>query len=165
LKTSHPQIDIAILISHIPVIDSDFALEVGSTGNITQDVYFLGFPYGGKRILGTRTFRLYSTFQGSSYPAALIKRGLISGIDNSDPASTIIYIDAMNNPGFSGGPVIVYDSAARTSKVIGVVSGRVPEELMTPEGVKPPPVGVNSGIVIVHDIKAAVASIRMHNGR
>lgn len=160
IRNASSQIDIAILIPEHPISEPDFAVEVGTMANITQEVYFLGFPYGGKRVLGTRTFRLSSTFEGSPYPAPLVKRGIVSGVDNSDPSSIIIYIDAMNNPGFSGGPVLVYDSAAKISKVIGVVSGRVPEELMTPEGVPAPPVGANSGIVISHDIKAAVMSIR-----
>jgi len=158
------KVDIAVLISDRQVSDAGFILEPGSFEglNMISEVYFLGFPYGGNRLLGGRTYRLFSTLSlsGTSYPAALVKRGIISGSDNSDTDSPIFYIDAMNNPGFSGAPVIFYDRTSNTPKVIGVVSARIPEELMTPKGVQPPPVGVNSGIVIAHQISSAINAIR-----
>jgi S1-C subfamily serine protease len=161
--------DVAVLVSDGPICDARFALEPGSTAglNMVQEVYFLGFPYGGNRSVGGRMYRLFSTLSllGVSYPAALVKRGIISGFDDSDPQSPVIYIDALNNPGFSGAPVVFYDAKSRAPKVIGVVSGRIPEELMTPPGVRPPLLGANSGIVIAQDISGAVKAIRDYSAK
>lgn len=113
-----------------------------------------------------RTYRLSSSYEekntGLSYPVALLKRGIISGADNSDPESRIMFLDAINNPGFSGGPVLYWDAATKVSKVIGVVSGRIPEKLIVPKGLNPPPLFAHSGIVIVHEITAAIKAIRLH---
>jgi hypothetical protein len=169
IPVRNPKIDIAVLSSQEPVTDESFWLEAGSVNglNLVQEVYFLGFPYGGTRSVGGRTLQLFSilSLSGISYPAALVKRGIIAGFDSSDPGSPVFYVDAMNNPGFSGSPVVFYDKASNAPKVIGVVSARVPEDVMTPIGVPPPPVGVNSGIVVVHDISGAIDAINDYLAR
>jgi S1-C subfamily serine protease len=158
------KLDIAILVPERPVSDPSFDIGAGSLGglNMASEVYFLGFPYGGNLSVGDRTYRLFSTLSlsGSTYPAALVKRGIISGFDDSDMESPVFYIDGMNNPGFSGGPVVFYDKTSNQPKVIGVVSARIPEELMTSKGVEAPPVWVNSGIIIAHQISSALDAIR-----
>lgn len=113
-----------------------------------------GSPFLKRAILGC------SPLLREAYPAPLIKRSILSGIDNSDPDSVILYLDAMNNPGFSGGSVLRYNRADRIPRVLAVVSGRVPEGLMAPKDVILPPVGANAGITISHSIQGAVRAIK-----
>jgi hypothetical protein len=162
IAISNHEVDIAILAPQRRVSETGVKIEAGSLANRTmvQEVYFLGFPYGGRLLVGTREYRLYSKSSLNHYPVALVKRGIVAGVDSSTPGDSIIFIDAMNNPGFSGAPVVVYDNKSNSPKIIGVVTARIPEELMAPEGTHPPPLGANSGIVIAHDISPAVDAIR-----
>lgn len=163
------KVDIAVFASDRPISDQGTSIEPGSIAgqDVNLEVYFLGFPYAGERTVNGRTYRLSSTFEsgGVSYPAPLVKHGIISGVDDHDPDSLICFIDAMNNPGFSGGPVVFWDKRTNRPKVIAIVSGRLPDELMVPRGASPPPAWANSGIVIAHEISSALAAIRKSRGR
>lgn len=77
-----------------------------------QDAYFLGFPY--------KMWGNVGLFLGGM-PCAFAKKGTISfyGLDNPQ----IIYVDAINNEGFSGGPLIFYPHGRPTEvRIAGVVS-------------------------------------------
>jgi S1-C subfamily serine protease len=160
------KVDIAIFATDRPISDLGMAIEAGSMQGLASnpDVYFLGFPYAGGRTLNGRTYSLTSTYRenGVTYPVALVKHGIISGVDIRDPDSRILFIDAMNNPGFSGSPVVYWDQQSKRPKVLGVVSARIPDELMVPVGVQPPPAWDNSGITIASSIDGALEAIRHH---
>ncbi|MGO9518725.1 MAG: serine protease [Candidatus Korobacteraceae bacterium] len=87
-----------------------------------QDAFFLGFPYG---------IRPAPKGLKDPYPLPIVKRGTISGVvplsdvDKSD----LILLDGYNNPGFSGGPIVVHDlkRGGVALDLIGVVSGFRPE--------------------------------------
>lgn len=83
---------------------------------VSQDAYIVGFP-----------FDLYMpTRKGlSDFPFPLIKKGIVSALylePTSDPRFLIV--DAYNNPGFSGGPVVcLQDNDPLRPQIVGVISG------------------------------------------
>ena len=80
---------------------------------IGQECRFYGFPYG----------RLFFT-DGDNRYIPFIKRGLVSSISQN-----VIFLDGMNNPGFSGGPVVIQDVFSKEYKILGVISGYLPKEI------------------------------------
>jgi len=77
--------------------------------SIGESCAFFGFPYG---IFTNGGDRVY----------AFVKRAYISSF-----SGPIIFLDGMNNPGFSGGPVVVWDPIAKKPKIFGVISGYYPQ--------------------------------------
>jgi len=80
-----------------------------------QDVYFLGFPYGITSVVNDPGWHL---------PYPLIKKACISGTIDKENVK-IWLLDGINNPGFSGGPVVFYPIDHRDNKlrIMGVISG------------------------------------------
>ena len=118
-----------------------------------EDVFFLGFPYG----LGMEV----KTDLNAGFPLPLIKKAVVSALGQEDGP---ILLDGHNNVGFSGGPV-----ASRGTKeeqtVIGVVSGYRYDRhnVLDEHGNKTSNTyDTNTGIVIAHDIRHALAIIE-HN--
>jgi len=78
-----------------------------------QDVYFAGYPYkmwshGGDLMHGR--------------PLPFLKKGTFSaGLEPNNDVK-ILYVDAINNEGFSGGPVVFATQKGSDFKVAGVVS-------------------------------------------
>lgn len=119
-------IDIAVLIPPYQ-LTVNFALPFDNEDiQFGQEAYFLGFPYG-----------IQSPVHGTNgpYPLALVKRGTFSGDISLDPIkkAVLIYLDGLNNPGFSGGPIVYRDfsQSGYTMKLLGVVSGFRPEVVPT----------------------------------
>ena len=81
---------------------------------IGQDVYFLGYPQFNKTKFNT------------SHPdlgiIPFVKKGILSAISYVNKYN-LYYLDGQNNPGFSGGPVVIYDIYSKSFKILGVVSG------------------------------------------
>lgn len=121
-----------------------------SDGSVfSQDVFFLGYPYG-----------LAMTAHGVDQ-MPFVKKATLSAQDLSEDVR-ILYLDGMNNPGFSGGPVAFYNSAGQPH-ILGVISGyRIsPDELIVRgQLVEDAVVRANSGIIIAHDIRHAMDAIR-----
>ncbi|GAB3094877.1 S1 family peptidase [Lysobacter terrae] len=77
-----------------------------------QDIYFLGFPY--------KMWGDVGEFMGGM-PCAYAKKGTISSLGWGDPQ--ILHVDAINNEGFSGGPLFFYPHGQPTKvHLAGVVS-------------------------------------------
>lgn len=119
-----------------------------------QDVYFLGFPYG---------ISPESKGLNRAYPFPLVKRACLSAIVTENGANVWL-LDGLNNPGFSGGPIVfrpIGQSLNGQMKVMGVVSGyRFAEEPVYHQGeVAPVTVRANTGIIIAYDIKHAIEEI------
>lgn len=115
-----------------------------------EDVYFLGFPYG----LGMEV----KTDLNGGFPLPLIKKAVVSALGLEDGP---LLLDGHNNVGFSGGPV-----ARRGTKegqtIIGVVSGyRYDRHKVLDEhgNETSDTYDTNTGIVIAHDIRHALAII------
>ena len=80
---------------------------------IGQDVYFLGFPYKMWTDAGPVM---------SGRPCPFIKKGTLSSAFISDDGVSRIYIDAINNEGFSGGPIVFHKHGKNDFRVAGIVS-------------------------------------------
>lgn len=121
-----------------------------------QDTYFLGFPYFDKQI------KYQSQRLNNGFPFPLVKKATYSGFSEE-----IHYLDGHNNPGFSGGPVILTVQNPLKQVIWGVVSGYVSHlgkvahiqtahELAYQE---------NSGIIVISSIRHAVQLIQSVYGR
>jgi len=123
---------------------------------LAQQFYFLGFPYMMHTDVGDFN---------RGFPMPFVKGGILSAFDNrKDKGYSLLYIDGMNNPGFSGGPVVYKDHKSNNFKVAGVVSSYknhpdvvVNQNLNT--GLK---AISNSGIMIAHGIYPAIEAIKLH---
>lgn len=94
-------------------VPEEYPLSLDSSGIfVGQDMFFAGFPYKmhvdyGEELFGNR-------------PGAFIKKGTISSFNSSDQT---LYLDAINNEGFSGGPIFYRpNDGSVPAKVVGVVS-------------------------------------------
>jgi hypothetical protein len=122
-------------------------LPVSSDGCFySQDVLFLGFPYG---------LALTSAELGF---LPFVKKGTLSASDDLADGK-VWYLEGLNNVGFSGGPVVFAPPGQLNDvRLMGVVSGYRPDW----QNVQSIPeidegsvarVATNSGIVIAYDVK------------
>ncbi len=159
-------VDVAALDLGGPVTVT-FPLEPSSGGlTLGQQIYFLGYPNG-----------LGSSVSVSDLPGfgeiPFLKSGIVSALDDRDPAASILYLDGQNNPGFSGGPIVFWHAASRSFRVAGVVRGYRNEALpvlkkkdLADPGAKAHNdlyTRANSGIVIGYDIRHIVEAIRANS--
>jgi len=154
------EVDIAVLLPARQV-SLPLPLEAHSDGvQLGQELYFLGFPYD----LADRAFAL---FDGSPLP--FVKKGICAAFYRSNPnapGSGVLALDAINNPGFSGGPVVVPDAPNRLHVCAVVASYRYqPEPVFqqdTPTGDLT--VHANTGIMFAYAIDYALEAIHHANG-
>ena len=149
----------------ISVLATDFRLSpthplpASSKGIVlAQDVYFLGFPYGlANSIENIQTIN-------RAFPLPLVKKGIVSAFSDEN-GTTKFLLDAHNNPGFSGGPVVFSrpeDSYTGELKVAAVISGYHSKSEPVYQNNMPTPLTYeyNTGIVIATGIRHAVDLIR-----
>lgn len=113
-----------------------------------QDVYFLGFPYGLKSDVGP---------MNRDFPIPMVKKAIVSNII-FEPEPKTLFLDGINNQGFSGGPVVFKELGdSQEFKVAAVISGYLPDIHQAYIGNLPSNIEVrsNSGIIIAYDIKIA----------
>ena len=115
---------------------------------LSQDVYFLGFPYGLRCDVGA---------VNSDFPIPLIRKGCLSKIATSDDNRLII--DGHNNVGFSGGPVIF--SRGKETCVAGIISGHIwmQEEFAVQGHSAPVKIWAEAGLVLAYEIDHATKLI------
>lgn len=108
-------IDIAIFTPHAP-LDTFLTANLGLTQRLRLggDVYFLGFPYG---LSSTLTEDYSAKVRQNGYPFPFVKKAIISGWDAYKHQ---LYLDGINNMGFSGGPVVHMEGAIPT--ICGIIS-------------------------------------------
>lgn len=144
------QVDIAVL-----ALDRQLSgllpIQLGIKGHyLSEEVFFTGFPYGlsydGKSL-------------NSGFPLPFVKRGIISAFANGEGEP--FFVDGINNPGFSGGPVSVVKLPENPS-IIGVVSAyRFEEQSVYSQGQKTGlNVQVNTGLLIAYSIEYAITAIK-----
>ena len=130
---SNPNIDIAVL----SLKTDDFknmAFDIGSKScYLSQECFFLGFPFG----LKMDDDATESINRG--FPIPFIKKAIISLFVSDSTKMTQIFLDGHNNPGFSGGPVVVANvgnDSKHKMRIIGIISAYVNEEkiIKTPYG-------------------------------
>jgi hypothetical protein len=118
-------IDVAVFASDDLGCNPALQAEANQMGLIYgQDVYFLGFPYG-----------LYGNMGAINigYPLPFVKKATVSMLDTQ--LSPILYLDGINNIGFSGGPVVFQRLGENGWRIAGVISGYTSAETeVTREG-------------------------------
>jgi len=148
LLHDNPNIDIAVLDLKTNV-QKENLFDVESKGvYISQDCFFLGFPFGLK--MDDKEGKLHNGF-----PIPFVKKGIISSITSDTTNMVQFFLDGHNNPGFSGGPVVVtnYGSGNKHKmKVFGVVSAYFNEEKIIKTPIGDFKNNENSGIVICYGI-------------
>jgi hypothetical protein len=110
---------------------------------LSQDAFFVGFPLG--------RYMEDANFINDGYPLPYVKKGIFSAL-MFNVVPHIMYLDGINNPGFSGGPCVYRLQDEKIPTICGVVKGYVPHqiEVKTPFGSYP--FTENSGLVEVHSI-------------
>jgi S1-C subfamily serine protease len=103
--------DISVFAFNQKITNVELILPTAKGMAYGQDVYFLGFPFG-----------LNTTHNLSPFPLPFVKKGIISNF-SSNNGLKVLYIDGYNNPGFSGGPVVIKDLKTQTFQVVSVISG------------------------------------------
>lgn len=132
---SNLDIDVAVLdLKSNDIKENHFDLGGNNKYYLSQECFFLGFPFGLK--MDDNDGKLHSGF-----PIPFVKKALISSFTiKSDPKGIIqIFLDGHNNPGFSGGPVVVmnYGNESKNKMtIIGVISAYLDEKkiIKTPLG-------------------------------
>lgn len=147
-------VDIAVLAAPIQISPSH-PLPAAKAGGyyLSQEVYFLGFPYG---------LSMDSKNLNAGFPLPFVKKGIISAFVAVDGGAELLVIDGLNNPGFSGGPVVLTDLKTGQLTVVGVVSGYRFQEDRILDGGKETTLSVrsNSGLVLAYGIKKALDVIQ-----
>jgi hypothetical protein len=125
-----------------------------------QQIWFLGYPLWSK----DHPHGVSSNLAKDSKILPFIRRGTLSAIDSTNPKSTVLYIDGINNKGFSGGPIVYWSFSAHEYRILGVVRGYMNDEFpqeWTINGQKVnETVLANSGIMIGYSITQAVDTIK-----
>lgn len=160
--------DVAVLIPADKKLTAAEAIPFPYNFAIGQEAYFLGFPYG-----------LYSTFSANEGMAvALVKHAYISAVvscavlfPEGPKDEEVLLLDGLNNPGFSGGPVVAPDmfspfTTIRALKLVGVISGFQSENSHLQVDGKNQlnsVIQTNTGIIRVVPIDRAVDLIKAYN--
>jgi hypothetical protein len=144
----NPKIDVAVL-RHSTNERKFNTFSVGGSYQLSQDCFFLGFPFGLTPIDGDKV--------NQGFPVPMVKKAIISAFTENGPNGVMILLDGINNSGFSGGPVVVVDLPTKEqpyrNRVIGVVvgyKGDPHKKITTPFGEFL--TNENTGIIITYSI-------------
>ncbi len=151
----HGQGDIDVTVLAPPVqISPTHPLPTGTAGIVlSQDVYFLGFPYDLTNDGGNLN---------RNFPIPLVKKGILSAFQVGEVKTLLL--DGHNNPGFSGGPVVcqIVNDRSNELTAIGIVSGYhdEPKPIYVGESETPFTYYDNTGIVVAAAIDHALDLIQ-----
>ena len=143
--------DVAVLVPP-RVLTPTFPVEYGKSGvALGQELFFLGFPYGMSTEVPAEL--------NHGCPMPFIKRGTFSGFYRGQGIHNMIFVDGMNNSGFSGGPLVAINRVNNKMIVIGIVVGyrNNPDTVVTNNVDTGLRSLANSGIIICYDIEYAFA--------
>jgi S1-C subfamily serine protease len=144
-------VDIAVVALSEQLSDLLPIQPIGTKGSyLSQDVFFVGFPYG---------LSIDGHALNSGFPLPLVKHGIIAAIANGRGEPFLV--DGINNPGFSGGPVVQSENP-KNPAIIGVVSGyRAVHESVYKEKTKTDlTVQANTGLLVAYDLEYAIEAIK-----
>lgn len=109
----NPNVDLAIVADGT---SKNVGIPIATKPIITQEAFILGFP---------NTWKM-DTPDLLQKPSPISKKGIISAVlNNSVDSVQMILLDIINNKGFSGGPLIIFDYEKSTWAVAGVIKGKV----------------------------------------
>jgi len=151
--TARGEVDL-IVLAPAKRLSEDIELETSLEMVLGQDVYFAGFPLkmhsnGGELMYGR--------------PLPFVKKGTLSAGWDPDDSIKRLYVDAISNLGFSGGPLVFREHSSGKLKVAAVVSKFKTEDepVIDAEGndtgLK---VQYNTGFLIAYGINHALEIIR-----
>lgn len=148
-------IDISVFSVEFLATPKELTLPSGSAGIVLgQEVRFLGFPYklwsdGGDALKGR--------------PMPYVKGGLLSNIDSGREGCKL-WVDAVNNEGFSGGPLLFQKNRNHLEwKVAGVVSKfYIQQEKVVDQDGDDTNLRIyyNTGLMVCYDINHAIDIIK-----
>lgn len=152
------EIDIAVLqvASRLTAPGFDVTPSIGHL-MLGQDVYFLGFP-----------FKMWADFGElmAGLPGPFVKKGTLSSITFGHPQ--VLFVDAINNEGFSGGPLYFFlNGNTNEPRIAGVVSKYRIEHEAVIDGdgnATKMTVPYNTGFLVAYDIKHALELIKRPSG-
>lgn len=122
-----------------------------------QTVYFLGYPFG---LTGSGTVN-------QDFPLPVVKSACLAMFPNPKVGKFML-LDGLNNPGFSGGPVVYSQLLAPitegTSFVAGVISGYRGEQsnIYVDDQKTPNYVLINTGLILCYPIEYAIDLIKLN---
>lgn len=137
--------DIAVFQLEEPVTENTSVDATGGGAVISQDVYFLGYPHG---------LQLHHGRPRSAF----IKKAILSAQVEAPSGAVVWYLDGLNNPGFSGGPVVFQDARTSRWNIGAVVSGHYIEHAPANDG-SDATVSRNSGIIVTYRVDPALLII------
>lgn len=144
------ELDIAVLKATNRFTPNTFEVSLGfGEIHLGQDVYFLGFPY-----------KLWTDYGelSAGLPGPFVKKGTLSSVSLGYPKT--LHVDAINNEGFSGGPLYFFRGGdpSRASIAAIVSKYRIEyEHVLDREGNETGlQTAYNTGFLIAYDIKHAL---------
>ena len=145
-------VDIAVLMPKQSIEPVTYAPLIATSDKIAagEDIYFVGYPFADPAL---------NSLVGED-AVGFIRKGILSAIRQVGQA-TVLYLDGMNNPGFSGAPVFFRDllQQGQPFKVAAVVSGYRPSQS---DIMKLVPI---SEAEITNEDRARNLIVKMPNGR
>jgi len=117
LYTEPSEVDIVVLVLPTQISPSHPVEASFSNLSISGNAYFLGFPYG---------YRMDIRELNNGYPLPFVKQGIVSAFDVLPNKYAMVVLDAVGNPGFSGGPMLRVNPNTKQLRVMAVVSGPLP---------------------------------------
>lgn len=148
------EVDVTVLSPRIRLSPA-LALEPTSKGIVVgQDVYFVGYPFkmwtdGGPALAGR--------------PCPFVKKGTLSSAFSTGDGIHRLFVDALNNEGFSGGPLVFAQPGRNEYRVAGVVSKfKIEYESVVDRDGNDTDLRVayNTGFLIAYDIQYALDLIK-----
>ena len=148
------EVDIAVLQIEARLTPPGFDVTPSTSDMfLGQEVYFLGFPY-----------KMWAEFGElmANLPGPFVKKGTLSSVQFGNPQ--MLYVDAINNEGFSGGPLYFFPQNQKNElRIAGVVSKYITdyEVVIDAEGNRTDmSVPYNTGFLIAYGIKHALEIIK-----
>jgi len=149
------EIDITVLAPS-QRLSEDIKLEPSLALMLGQDVYFAGFP-----------MKMHANAGELMYgrPMPFVKKGTLSAGWDPDDHVKRLYVDAINNEGFSGGPLVFQEHITGKLKVAAVVSKYKTEDepVLDKDGEETGmTVKYNTGFLVAYSIKHALDLIKIN---
>ena len=147
------ELDIAVLKAPSRLTPKEFEVSLGfGEIELGQDVFFLGFPY-----------KLWTDYGDvlAGLPGAFVKKGTLSAVSFDHPKT--LHVDAINNAGFSGGPLYFFKGKDSQKVSVAAIVSKFRteyESVLDKDGnATEMRVAYNTGFLIAYDIKYALALI------